>query len=181
MTSTILSTLSTLALCLSVLIATHNVRQQLRLSRQSRAVDTFNQCLSKFDELVSERMALETSTESDDVRRLRARHYYGRYWDLLVREFELARAGLLPAELFERWFMAAHAEFVRTESETKLADVSPRQGWLDVGRARARMISDTFEALIERTMDQCDEQAALATLRLTMQTAKGGGVFRALA
>jgi hypothetical protein len=181
MTPTILSFLSTCALCLSVLVATHNVRQQFRLTRQGRVVDTFNQCLSAFDDLNRERVAIETSTEGDDVRRLRARHYYGRYWDLLVREFELTRAGLLPAELFERWFLAAHGELTRPDAEMNLAGVSPRQGWIGDGRPRARLISDTFDSLVERTIHEVDQTVTLRTLRTTLKSAKGGGVFRALA
>jgi hypothetical protein len=177
----ILSSLSTLALCTSVLVATLSVRQQLRLTRQGRAVDTFNQCLSAFDDLVRERAAVETCADNDATRHLRARHYYGRYWDLLVREFELTRAGLLPEELFERWFMAAHADLVRPETETILADVSARQGWLSVGRDRARLISDGFDALVESTMHEVDNATALASLRATLKSSKGGGVFRALA
>ena len=73
MITTVLSTLSTFALCMNVLAATHNVRQQLRLSWQGRAIDTFNQCSSTFDDFARERAAVETSADDQAMSRLRPR------------------------------------------------------------------------------------------------------------
>lgn len=104
------SAVSFLFLLATVIVASLQIRSQLKASRRQAAFETFRHFSEKFSDLATERSALKDDYKSGKPTRSRRaiKGFYQRYWALQISEWEMFRAQLLPSEIYATWLCYVH-------------------------------------------------------------------------
>ena len=102
--------ISFVLLLATVIVASLQIRSQLKASRRQAAFETFRHFSEKFSDLATERSALKDDYESGKPTKSRraVKGFYQRYWALQISEWEMFRARLLPSEIYAAWLCYVH-------------------------------------------------------------------------
>lgn len=93
------------------------VRHGSRMSNREKSFDAYIYFSEKFDDLAAKRRSLRNRfAESDTTLSIRhVRAYFKDYQNLLYREWELYRGGVVANEVFDSWAMGTHRYLHRAE------------------------------------------------------------------
>ena len=155
---------------IGVMLAASQIKQQRKLSRQEKAIDLFQFCMSAFGKIASDRVSINASTEHLDVR---ARQNWVDYWDLLAVEFEFARADFLPDEVYARWFEMMRREF---SPSTRVGTINALESWEGFCREYVGLISPEFVEVVDRAVQAPVEQAKMIVMP-AITSNRDAGIF----
>ncbi len=150
--------------------AGHQLREQRRLSRQEKAIELFQFCMSAFGKIVSARVEINATTDNQEAR---AKQNWIDYWDLLVVEFEFARANFLPDEVYVRWFGMMLHEYA---ADVRVGSIDAKTSWTEFSRKYVGLISPAFVELVDQAVQLPTEEAKAAVLH-AVSTNRAAGIF----
>jgi hypothetical protein len=92
----------------------------LRLSKKNKAVDVMLRCQERYDQIT---WRYKDTILKSDIPEI---HFYDRFWELQIEQFQYWQKGYITDEIFEHWMFQRKREWAENN---KIKKLSYQDGW----------------------------------------------------